>query len=239
MRNCALDFGNTQLKAAIFQNREFLDLFFFQTFTEVVSFLKREQFDHVILSSVLNHQETDRFLQQLDFSPLVLNERTSIPILNGYESADTLGKDRLANACFGGVQSAKRPVLVIDAGTCLKFDFIDSQKGYLGGSISPGLDMRYKALNNYTGNLPLVSNEEEYQNLIGTNTKTSILSGVKIGMQEEINGVIRKYEAIYRDLTIFITGGDLDKFELNSKNTIFADRLITLKGLNEILLFNI
>ena len=80
--------------------------------------------------------------------------------------------------------------------------------------------------------------EEEYQNLFGDDTNSSILSGVKIGMQEEINGMIRIYEAKYQDLTIFITGGDFNKFELKSKNTIFADQLITLRGLNEILLHN-
>ncbi|MCB0477783.1 MAG: type III pantothenate kinase [Crocinitomicaceae bacterium] len=239
MKNCALDLGNTQLKVALFQDRDFLNLEVFTTFQDLVSFLNNETIEHSILSSVLNGHETQQLLSQLNIQPKILGESTPIPIQNNYRTPKTLGNDRLANACFAGVQCPGQSALVIDAGTCLKMDLVNAENEYLGGSIGPGLEMRFKALNNYTGNLPLLSNEEEYQNLVGNDTNTSILSGVKIGMQEEINGLIRRYEANYDDLTIFITGGDLDKFELKSKNTIFADRLITLKGLNEILLFNI
>lgn len=224
---------------AVFEGREVKEHHVFQTLPELADQLNALGFESSIISSVLSPHETQLLLNQLLFDPLVLTSDTLIPITNKYENPESLGKDRLANACFTKSVHENKNKLVIDAGTCLKFDFVNENNEYWGGSIGPGLEMRYKALNNYTGNLPLVFNEEEYQNLMGNNTQTSILSGVKIGMQEEINGLIRQYEAKYKDLTIFITGGDLDKFELKSKNTIFADQLITLKGLNEILLFNI
>ncbi len=239
MLNCALDLGNTQLKAALFNSKEFAEIGVFQTMNDLVAFVQEKSPEHCILSSVLADHETNFLLSQLKEPILILNEETKLPFANKYGTPDSLGKDRLANAAFLGGNSDLGNALVIDAGTCLKFDLVTQQKEYLGGSIGPGLEMRFKALNNYTGKLPLISFEEDYQSLVGDSTKSSIMSGVKIGMQEEINGLIARYEQEFPDLTIFITGGDLDKFELKSKNTIFADRLITLKGLNEILLYNL
>lgn len=238
MRNLVLDLGNTSLKVALFEDKNFIKLHRFQTLVELASFVKNTHFDFSILCSVLNDHETNILLSQLDFKPHIFSENSLIPIQNHYESPKTLGKDRLANAVYSGVNCENSASLVIDLGTCIKFDFVSKEKLYLGGSISPGYAMRFSSLNKDTGKLPLISPEKFSCDLIGKNTKTSILSGVVNGIQAEVNEMIRLYEDEFLDLTIFITGGDSDKFDLKAKNTIFADKLITLKGLNEILLFN-
>ena len=136
--------------------------------------------------------------------------------------------------------SKNKNCLVIDLGTCLKFDFINSKNEYLGGSISPGLNMRFKALNTFTDKLPLIKKVKDVD-LIGSNTNNSIQSGVIYGMKSEIIGMINKYKANYRNITIYLTGGDLDLFKSIAepqKNSIFAHEFITLVGLNTILEYN-
>ena len=121
----------------------------------------------------------------------------------------------------------------IDIGTCIKFDLISKNDGYLGGSIAPGINLRYRSLNDYTGKLPLLFNKSATQ-LVGNDTNSSIQSGVLNGMNAEINGLIKMYTEQYSDLTFFMTGGDARYFDLDSKNDIFADENLTLIGLFEI-----
>ena len=235
MRNLVLDFGNTQLKLALFSGKDLIRKEYRNTLHEVLELCNELEFDRTILSSVLHDRETSFFISQFNHPIVVFGAEMQLPIQINYQTPDTLGKDRLANACFAAFENQKKNSLIIDIGTCLKFDFVDDNASYKGGSISPGLQLRFKALNNYTGKLPLVDFEHSYDSLIGDDTNSSILSGVVVGMEQEINGMIRKYEEDFPDLTIFITGGDADKFDIQSKNTIFADQNITLKGLNEIL----
>ena len=237
MKNLVLDFGNTKLKIALFENKNLLFRESYTTLVEVQSRIEELEFDNAILSSVLSDHETQFFLKNFSKKIDEFDQETILPFLVKYETPDTLGKDRLANASFAWIQNKNGNSLIVDVGTCIKFDFVNSEGEYLGGSISPGIKLRLNSLSNYTGKLPLVSFNEDYQNLVGTDTNGSILTGVKFGMGAEINGMIQMYEEQYSDLTIFITGGDSDKFELKAKNSIFADNFITLKGLNEILLF--
>jgi type III pantothenate kinase len=130
-----------------------------------------------------------------------------------------------------------KSVLVVDVGTCIKFDFINARKEYLGGSISPGMDMRFKALNQFTGKLPLVHDTRHF-NLIGNTTETAIQSGVIIGMIEEMKGVISEYKKRYKNLTIIITGGHTRRFAEELKMSIFAAADLVNMGLNEIIRFN-
>ena len=127
--------------------------------------------------------------------------------------------------------------LIIDCGTCITYDFINKQGQHKGGSISPGLQMRYNALNYYTKNLPLIS-ERKHAPLIGDTTKNSIISGVINGITEELNGIICRYRKDYNQLKVLITGGDMDSFVKSIKNDIFADPSLLAKGLNYILEYN-
>ena len=129
-------------------------------------------------------------------------------------------------------------MLVIDIGTCVTFDFINSKNEYLGGAIAPGFEMRFKALNYFTGKLPVVYFKKEQLKLIGDTTESSIVSGVYNGMKNEIEGMINNFLTQYDDLKIVVTGGDIKLFDLEPKNRIFADEFLVVKGLNEILNYN-
>ena len=160
--------------------------------------------------------------------------------MNGYESKHTLGYDRLANAVGAAAQFPDEHVVIVDSGTCLKIDFIHANRGFLGGSISPGLQMRFRSLNTFTDNLPLVE-EAPCNSNWGGNTNDSILVGVVQGMRAEIEGRIGKLNSEFPDLKVVLTGGDLETFkslDIPQKSSIFADNFLTLKGLNEILIHN-
>jgi type III pantothenate kinase len=148
-----------------------------------------------------------------------------------------LGIDRICNATAISKHESTGAKLSIDIGTCIKFDFLNKHNQYIGGSISPGLNMRFRSLNQFTANLPLVPINLNPK-LIGKNTFESIQSGVQLGMQAEIMGMITQYETQYPDLTIFMTGGDLQNFDFPQKNNIFADDNLTLKGISEIYKLN-
>ena len=141
-----------------------------------------------------------------------------------------MGSDRLALVAGAVSVFSNRSVLIIDAGTCITFDFVDSKKNHLGGSISPGLQMRLNALENQTSALPIV-NLREPQELIGGSTENSILSGVVNGAIKELDGIIDAYKKRYPETLVVITGGDASFFDKKLKNSIFADEDILLKGM--------
>ena len=128
-------------------------------------------------------------------------------------------------------------VLIVDAGTCITFDFIDLNNIYVGGRISPGVEMRYKALFNQTNNLPKLSFNEDF-NFLGNSTKESMISGVQNGVLSEVSLIISKLKKESEDLIVIVTGGDTFFFENALKNSIFADEYFVLKGPNEILKYN-
>jgi len=239
--NLIIDWGNTRIKLAVFSEGHLIQQYAApqldaSTLKNLVpEFAKM----HVLLCSV-SHQsdELEQFLRTETANFIKLSHETPLPIGISYKTPQTLGYDRIANAVGASkLSNGKNHCLVIDAGTCLKIDFLHAQQGYLGGSISPGLDMRYKALNNYTSALPLIIEPQESM-LIGSSTIQSINSGVLNGMRSEIAGMVAQYQNQYDNLTIFITGGDAHFFEKALKNDIFAHVFLTLLGLNEILDFN-
>ena len=196
--------------------------------------------NNVILSSVREVSFTNDVLNLFPDS-LLLTTNTHLPIINSYKTPETLGNDRIANAVSAFTAFPNQNTLTIDVGTCIKFDFINANNEYLGGSISPGLKMRFNSLHTLTDNLPLIDDVEINQ-LIGTDTTSSIQVGVCQGMIGEITNMIRQYEKKYDKLNIILTGGDLRWFldiEMSQKNSIFADEFHTLKGLNTILDYNV
>jgi type III pantothenate kinase len=237
-RILVIDAGNTAVKCGLFADGILAQVQRFHT----ASFLNDprknfdEEFDVVVFSSVLGHDDTQTITNAFgNVFQVVSDCNTGLEM--AYESPQTLGMDRLCNAVAARNLCSTTYAVSVDIGTCIKFDVVEKNT-YLGGSISPGIDLRYKSLHNYTAKLPLI-NEKIPVPLTGRSTKASIHSGVINGMQAEIEGLIRKYNTDFRDLTFFITGGDSCHFDLAGKNNIFADENLTLKGLYYIYLANV
>ena len=237
--NVVIDIGNTVAKIALFRENTFISKRVIDQL-EVIDYIKKLVFDRGIISNVGNKNLEKKLLAY--YPNLVsLNTQFKFPINFAYETMNSLGLDRIANAVGAYVETADKNSLIIDIGSCLTFDFIDSNNCYHGGAISPGLNMRFKALNNFTENLPLLNLNSSKLKLIGSATNSSIISGVINGTIAEIKYNIYRYREKFKDLNVFITGGDSDfiisiaEFE---KNTIFAVENLTLIGLNAILDYN-
>jgi type III pantothenate kinase len=225
-----IDAGNTRIKAGVFTGSYLKEVFYFGNtdWNALKSFLLEYQFDQSILSSVRSEKETNWLLQMMPNS-IHFKNNGNLPIDHRYATPETLGSDRLANI-IGASFLSKNANLIIDIGTCIKFDFIDENRCYLGGSISPGINLRYKSLHTFTGALPLV---EEYNlpPILGNSTVSCIHSGVMQGIQAEINSFIATYTTQFNNLSIYITGGDAHCFDILSKNGIFVELNLTLIGL--------
>ena len=237
----AVDIGNTRTKFAIFEGREILHSSSLKNEALELSndLLKNYVISAVIISSVNTEAEEKLQLHSLNVPTLMLNHQTALPFRLEYKSPDTLGKDRIAAVAGASAQFPNQNTLVIDAGTCVTYDFLTAEGGYLGGAISPGVQLRLRAMNSYTSKLPLLHWEgEERPQTIGNTTITSMLSGVVNGLISEMRGFIDSYEKQYKTLKIVITGGDANFFVKELKNGIFADPNLVLKGLNEILIYN-
>ncbi len=169
---------------------------------------------------------------------LVFDENTPIPVKNLYETKSTLGKDRLAAVIGANNNYPDRNVLVIDAGTAITYDVVDENNCYLGGSISPGMLLRFKSLHEFTGRLPLVRKRSNVK-LVARNTEEAIASGVQNGIIFEIESYIYNLKKQFRDMVIIFTGGDAKHFDKKLKSTIFVDSNLIFTGLNRILTYNV
>ena len=231
------DFGNTLQKIARFRGEERVDTAVFEKISaeQLIQYmLDKGPFSAGILSSVIPVSENIRkvFGQLPAF--LELDHHTPVPVKIEYKTPETLGRDRIALVVAASAMYPGQNTLVIDAGSCITYDLVTADGTYPGGSISPGIAMRLKALHTFTGKLPLVQ-QQDFNGLLGPTTTTSILSGVINGVSEEISGVINRYRAAYAGLEVILTGGD-HEFLLNYlKNDIFAVPEFVLQGLNKIL----
>lgn len=239
--NLIIDIGNSYTKLAIFDNYDIIS-------TEKVNndkneliysfFSKNSGLDKGIVSITgKSDPEILNFISNNLNLFLILDEHTALPIENLYETKDTLGKDRIAAAVAANHLFPANNLLVIDAGTALTYEFINNKAQYLGGCISPGLSMRFKALNTFTNKLPLVTASEHY-NVPASTTHDAIQCGVQSGIIKEIEGTIKEFEGQYSDLKVVFTGGDVVFFEKKVKSRIFVDSNLVLRGLNRILEFN-
>jgi len=232
----AIDVGNTRIKGAVFEDANLLETFVFLK-TELQVSIENILKKHKKVSNIIVASVSDLDKQTfLDFEELIkihfVSNNDPFPFVNCYETPQTLGIDRLVLAAGATLQFPKQNRLVIDAGTCVTYDFIDINNNYLGGSISPGLRLRYEALHNYTAKLPLLTLENpEY--LVGKSTSESIHSGVVNGMVFEIDGFIDEYKALYPNFIIILTGGDTEFLAKRLKNTIFANSNFLLESLNQ------
>ena len=224
-----LDAGNTSIKVAQFQNDNLISLNRFPSFEEALSFLPKNVV--LVVSSVVNPDLVKVF--ELDFKLYVINSEWTLPFSNLYSTPKTLGIDRLCNVAgmYALQKSGNR--LCVDIGTCIKFDFLNDQNEYLGGSISPGARLRFQALNDYTARLPLVEIEATQQ-LFGDSSVSAIRVGVMMGIFAEVKQMIALYEEKYGEITVFLTGGDCVYFDFENKNNIFAAENLTLVGIFEL-----
>ncbi len=238
--NLVIDIGNTRVKTALFKEDQLFELRMYDSVSELLSdltFIKQAQ--NAVIGSVVD--DLDLFYSGINsiIPTIIYTHETKIPVLNLYHSASTLGSDRIAAAIGANTMYPNQNVLVIDAGTCIKYNFTNSNNEYLGGAISPGLQMRFKALEHFTSKLPLVELDTNFDELIGTNTQKSILSGVLNGAVAEINGFINDYKRQYPNIICVLTGGDSEYLAKRLKNSIFAHQNLVLKGLNDILNYNL
>ena len=235
-----LDFGNTLTKIAIFSANNEVDVKTFAqiNLSDIENVIEKFKPALAIASSVVAiPHEIEQFLK-MNLNFMVLDHKTPVPIINKYKTPETLGLDRLSVAVASADIFRNSNVLAIDAGTCITFDFIDAEKNYLGGGISPGINMRFKALNTFTERLPLVKHQI-FNHLTGATTQEAILSGVLNGVVAEIDGIISFYSEDYSNLKVIVTGGDMNFFVKKLKSNIFASPNLVLKGLNVILNFNV
>lgn len=239
--NLVIDIGNTRVKAAVFEKGILKEFFVFAETKELLQspLFSTYGISACILGSVVN--EIEPFIEELrkKTNVLLFTSELSTPVKNLYKTAHSLGSDRLAGAVGGNTLFPNSNLLVIDAGTCVKYNFVTAQNEYIGGAISPGLQMRFKSLHTFTSRLPLLNLDEQFNSLIGTTSNESILSGIQVGIIAEAEGFIQQYRQQYPDIKIILTGGDVNFFEKRLKKPIFADSFLILKGLNAILEFNL
>lgn len=239
--NLIIDIGNSSTKLALFHGDENIAFRRADPFTlgELQAFIPAGvQIEHCILSTVTSYSEEIREWLTTHTRFFELSHETPIPIKNGYGSPKTLGKDRLACAIAGATIFPDKNVLIINAGTCITYDFVDETNWYHGGAISPGMEMRFKALHTFTGKLPLIT-YKSFENIVGQTTEESILSGVINGITGEIESVVKQYTENYPGLHVILSGGDLINFDRRLKISIFAVPNIVTRGLHEILKFNV
>lgn len=234
LMNLIIDIGNTLVKYAIFNDDKLVELLKTSEVEDekINTLIKEFDVKKVIISSVRKEMNWN-----LDVEVIYLSFKTNLPITLNYKTPETLGKDRIANIVAVSEEYPNNNALVIDAGTCITYDFINKDKEYFGGRISPGLEMRYKSLNEFTELLPQLSISGESK-FIGDDTDSSILSGVEQGVLAEVDSLISGFRKENEDLIVIVTGGDTFFFENAFKNSIFADENLVLRGLNIILKYN-
>ena len=233
-----IDIGNTAVKAALFEAKQLITSTVFNdcTLQNILVFIGKQTISETIISSVkLVDSDLKQIIQYFDAH--LLNESTLLPITIDYETPSTLGKDRIAAIVGASFLFPNQDILVLDAGTCLTIDFINKRKIYKGGRISLGIAMRYKALNQFTSNLPLCEFSDSSM-IMGYDTSSSIISGVQQGILAEVREIINIYKMENKDTIIIVTGGDCFFFETELKSSIFAYPFLIMEGLNEILDYN-
>jgi type III pantothenate kinase len=238
--NLVIDIGNTKVKIAVFDKQSLIKKASLSNLSlnKVSDWLNAYPIINIILSTV--KKQPDKLIQYLSSTHTVinLNHKTPLPVTIEYSTPETLGKDRIAAVVGGNELFPNENILVIDIGTAITYDLIDANNRYLGGQISPGRSIRFKALHTFTDQLPLISRSGNWPE-IGNSTESSIQCGVQVGILHEINGFVSQYEKKYNPLRVIVTGGDVNLFVSRLKNQIFANPNLVLSGLNKILNYNV
>ena len=239
--NLIIDIGNTNTKIAVFEHDNIIEIDIINaenTIKAINKFLcKHKAINKAIISNV-SETNNSKLINKISIDNVYcLSDKLKLPFNNMYKSKETLGSDRKALVSAAIKHYPNNNVLIIDAGTCITTDFIDASGNYHGGSISPGINMRYGALSEKTSNLPKL--ERKYPlHITGSSTEDSIHSGIINGIVYEIREYISEYQKQYKDINIILTGGDSDFLSKPLKISIFANRNFLLEGLNFILNLN-
>lgn len=232
MTTICFDFGNTRKKAAVFEGKKIMHTHYLADDSEKVlkSFLEEYIPQKTILSSVIKHNPAIEAILSQKSAFHKLSSKTKINFTTPVGKPETIGADRLA-LCAAAVHFyPKKNNLIIGLGSCITYNFINQYHEFLGGGISPGMDMRFKSMHEHTALLPLVEADWTFP-LIGYDTKTNLQSGVIYGMICEIDGIIDQYQRQYGNFNVVLTGGNSAYFAGQLKNKIFADNNFLFKGL--------
>lgn len=242
MTNLVIDIGNTFAKLAIFNDRNISDLQILEDLNPAIlkKYVDGKKIDYAIISSVEKDIKDLEYIVESSGKYCRFSTAVSTHVINHYRTAQTLGLDRYAAVIAAEAMFPSENCLIIDAGSCITYDFIDNKKNYYGGSISPGITMRFQAMHTFTQRLPLIESDSNFTDTYGTDTRTSLLSGVQNGVWSEALGFIQTYALQYPDLLILLCGGDVKFFDSRLKNSIFAHAVKTepnlvLIGLNEVI----
>ncbi len=238
--NLVIDIGNTRTKFSVMNRGEVLiTVPVDELKPEHIGLLKHEYPDlqKAILCSVKDYPgalkvELERFEKFIE-----LDENTQLPVKNLYKTPGTLGKDRIAAAVGAFDLYPESNLLIIDAGTAITYDIVNASGEFLGGNISPGIEMRFQALHTFTGKLPLVK-RQSFDKLFGTTTEEAILAGVQNGVIFEVDKAIDTFKDFYKNLKVIITGGNAEFFDRKLKNSFFVNFNLIALGLNRILEHN-
>ncbi len=237
MTTLCFDFGNTRLKVAVFENDNFKTELYLQddSNNSIEQLLKKYHPEKSILSSVINHNEAIESLLSSQTIFHKLSYQTKLNFNTPASKPETIGADRLALVAAAVHFFPVKNNLVISLGSGITYNFVNQYNQFLGGSISPGMDMRFRSMHEFTAKLPLVSADMMDNGwnfpLIGYDTKTNLQSGVISGISAEIDGIIDKYACKYGNFNVVLTGGNSTYFASQLKNKIFADSYFLFKGL--------
>ena len=239
MANLVIDIGNTLIKIAVFAQDKLLYTQYYSSLDgeTLLKLTDHYQVNKAIISSVRKEAEDWRAALAGKINLQYFNVEMTAGIRNQYKTPHTLGPDRLAAVIGAKKLYPGKASLVIDAGTTITYDRVDAEGNYFGGSISPGINMRYKALNYYTGKLPLIAADDKFDDDYGDDTVSAIKSGVQNGIRYELTGFIESYQQKEPELNVILTGGDSIFFDTLLKNSIFAPYIknepyLVLEGLN-------
>ncbi len=226
------DFGNTRKKAAVFSHGNIVKVLTLEddATATIESLITVYRPQRSILSSVINHNPDMEALLKKNTRFHLLSHQSKLPITTPVGKPETVGADRLAIATGGVRLFPKTNLLLIGLGTCITTNFVNKYAELVGGSISPGLEIRLKSLQYYTAKLPYVAPKADVS-LIGYDTDANILSGVILGMAYELDGFIDAYKTKFENFNVVLTGGDVQHLASHIKNRIFADPELIFKGL--------
>lgn len=240
MKNICIDIGNTQTKIGIFENSDLLETIILDVLDvkNIENIIVKNNIEQSIISNVSEIEEPLLKMLESKTKLLPFNHLTKLPFQNNYLTPITLGLDRIALIAAAVNLSNRSNVLVISLGTCVTFEFLNRKKEYLGGAISPGLNMRLQAMNYFTAKLPLLTFNEP-TDFNGNSTESCMQSGAFFGIIAEIKSRIELYETKFGETEIVLSGGNCFLFEKHLKKALFAHPYLTLFGLNKILTYNV
>jgi type III pantothenate kinase len=236
--NVVVDYGNSSAKVGVFDHKRMTQKRTFEQPDDLKLFLENFSGDSFIISTVTMEASLVASWATQVKRRFILNPDQPLPITNSYGTPKTLGVDRIAGVCGAQQLFPNTNCLVIDAGTCITYDFLDADGSFLGGGISPGMRMRFNAVHTFTARLPLIAPVDQPP-LIGNSTETCIQSGVVHGCVAELEGIINRYQQKFEGLKVILSGGDARFFENKLKGFIFAVPELVLSGLNSILIHNV